>query len=180
VNSDAAPPQAAWLFGLPGAGKSTLARGLAQYWRSCGRPVKLLDGDDLRRGMCRDLGFTEADRKENIRRVSEAARLFLEQGVWVVAAFITPSAELRALARDIIGTERCHLVFVHCPLAVCEGRDPKGHYGEARRGTRPLFTGVGASFEAPPEGDCIRVDTSIASVKDCVKYIAHTVPPRAG
>jgi adenylylsulfate kinase len=163
------------LFGLPGAGKSTLAAALAEGWRARGQRVKLLDGDELRLGLCRDLGYTEADRHENIRRAAETAKLFLNEGIWVIAAFITPRQALRQLARQIIGPERLALVFVRCPVATCQARDPKGHYAEAARGGRPLFTGIGASFEEPTGLDSLCVDTSLLSLQACLAAIAEVM-----
>jgi adenylylsulfate kinase len=168
----------AWLFGLPGAGKSTLAQLLAGRWRAMGRQVKLLDGDELRRGLCRDLGYTADARTENIRRAAEAARLFLDEGIWVVAAFITPTGAMRALARDVVGVARADFVFVRCPVDVCAARDPKGHYGAANRGERPMFTGVSDPFEEPQAGSCHCVDTSLAGVPQCVDAIASHLAAR--
>lgn len=162
----------AWLFGLPAAGKSTLARALAERWRGMGRHVKLLDGDELRRSLCRDLGFTAEDRRENIRRAAEVARLFADEDVWVVAAFITPAAALRELAREIVGPHRLDFVFVRCPPDVCAARDPKGHYAAAARGEIPMFTGADGAFEQPPEDGCWSVDTSRDSVEGCVSAMA--------
>jgi adenylylsulfate kinase len=172
-------PRVLWLFGLPGAGKTTLSRALAARWREAGRAVIVLDGDDLRRRLCSDLGFSEADRRENIRRAAEVARLFADAGFWVLAGFITPAAEMRGLAREIIGADRFTAVHVHCPVEVCARRDPKGHYREAGAGVRRDFTGVSAMFEPPAAGDCLTVDTSLLDAGACVSAIESEISSQA-
>lgn len=136
-----------WLFGLSGAGKTTLATGLVGELRATGRHVLSLDGDELRGGLCRDLGYSEEARAENIRRVAEVARLAADQGGLVVAALITPLERLRQLAAGIVGRDRLALVWVDVPLAICQQRDPKGLYRRAAAGDLPLLTGVSAPFE---------------------------------
>lgn len=138
-----------WLTGLSGAGKSTLAAALAGRLRAAGRPQAVLDGDVLRAGLCRDLGFSDADRRENIRRVAEVARLMNEAGVTVVCALISPLRADRAMAREIVGDARFFEVHVAAPLAVCEARDPKGLYRRARAGLIPQFTGIDSAYEEP-------------------------------
>ena len=138
-----------WLTGLSGAGKTSIALALAQTLKAQGQAVTVLDGDQLRHGMNRDLGFTPEDRHENIRRTAEVARLMNDAGLLVIAAFIFPSRADRAMAADIIGAAHFIEVHVSTPLAVCEARDPKGLYEKARAGQIAQFTGVSAPYEAP-------------------------------
>ena len=138
-----------WLTGLSGAGKTSIALALAQTLKAQGCAVALLDGDQLRHGLNRDLGFTPQDRHENIRRTAEVARLMNDAGLLVIAAFISPSRADRAMAADIIGAAHFIEVHVSTPLAVCEARDPKGLYEKARAGQIAQFTGVSAPYEAP-------------------------------
>ena len=148
-----------WFTGLSGAGKSTLANALEKRLVAQGRHTMLLDGDNLRLGLSRDLGFGEADRLENIRRVAEVARLMNDAGLIVLTAFISPSARDRAEARRIIGEEAFVEIYVATPLAVCEQRDVKGLYKKARAGEIPNFTGLKSPYEAPQAPD-VTVDTS--------------------
>jgi len=136
-----------WFFGLSGAGKTTLTTSLGEKLRGQGRPVLLLDGDVLRAGLCRDLGFSDEARTENIRRAAELAKLAMAQGQVVLAAFITPREDLRNLAREIIGRDRFDLIWVDASLTVCRQRDPKGLYQRSAAGNLPLFTGVNSVFE---------------------------------
>ena len=138
-----------WFFGLSGSGKTTLTTALAQTLRTKGHSVLLLDGDELRGGLCRDLGFSDEARTENIRRAAELARLAIAQGHVVLAAFITPREDLRRLATEIIGPDCIDLIWVDAPLVVCRQRDPKGLYRKSADGSLPLLTGVHSSFEAP-------------------------------
>lgn len=140
-----------WLTGLSGSGKTTIAMNLEKSLMARGRPCYVLDGDNIRRGLNSDLGFSPADRSENIRRIAQVARLFNDAGLTVIAAFISPYREDRERAREVIGSNRFHEVFVSSPLAVCEARDPKGLYAKARAGEIPEFTGISAPFEEPEE-----------------------------
>jgi adenylyl-sulfate kinase len=149
-----------WLTGLSGAGKSTLARALG--WA-------VIDGDDLRRGLCSDLGFSPADRAENVRRAAHVARILNDAGVDVVVALISPLRAHRALAREIVGAG-FREAFVKAPLAVCEARDPKGLYARARRGELADFTGVSAPYEEPEAPD-LTLDTSTLTVEECVQRL---------
>ncbi len=142
-------PAAVWLTGLSGSGKSTLANKLSQELYRVSKPHFILDGDNLRLGLNRDLGFTDADRNENIRRTSEVARLMLDAGLIVIVAMISPSESDRELAKGIIGANRFKLVYLNTPLEVCELRDSKGLYRKARNGEIPNFTGVTAPYERP-------------------------------
>ena len=139
-----------WLYGLSGSGKSTLAAGLERRLHADGFTTHLLDGDNVRTGLNRDLGFSDADRGENIRRVAEASRLFVQAGVIVINAFITPTRALRELARGIIGADDFIEVYVEASWETCAQRDPKGLYAGAGRGEVRQFTGRDAPFE-PPE-----------------------------
>lgn len=151
-------PVVIWLTGLSGAGKSTIANTLELALVERGRHTYLLDGDNVRMGLCRDLGFSDADREENIRRVAEVARLFVDAGLIVITAFISPFQRDRAMAREVIGADAFVEVFVDTPLAECERRDPKGLYGKARSGLIRNFTGIDSAYE-PPENPGIRIDT---------------------
>ncbi len=147
-----------WFTGLPGAGKSTVASAVeAELYRQ-GRATYLLDGDNLRYGLCSDLGFTAEDRRENLRRVAEVAALMVDAGLFVLAAFVSPSAEDRARVAGRLGADHWLEVHVATPLEVCEARDPKGHYAMARRGDLSSFTGVSAPYE-PPAAPDLRIDT---------------------
>ncbi|MCL5271559.1 MAG: adenylyl-sulfate kinase [bacterium] len=151
-------PATLWLTGLSGAGKSTVAYALEQRLVAAGHACVVLDGDNLRQGLNRDLGFSAVDRAENIRRVAEVARLFNEAGLLVVTSFISPYRADRQKARAIIGEDRYIEVFVDAPLEVCERRDPKGLYAKARAGQIAEFTGISAPYEPPAEPD-LRLDT---------------------
>ena len=138
-----------WLFGLSGAGKSTLAMHLDEMLSSKGHFVKRLDGDALRAGINSDLGFSETDRLENIRRAAEIAKLFSDSGIITICSFISPAQKLRDTARQIIGEQLFCDVFLDCPIETCVSRDPKGLYKKALSGEIKNFTGIGAGFERP-------------------------------
>lgn len=138
-----------WFTGLSGSGKSTVAGALEQALHQLGVSTYLLDGDNVRHGLCRDLGFSDADRKENIRRVGEVAKLMVDAGLIVLSAFISPHREERQMVRDMVGEGRFIEIFVDTPLAICEARDPKGLYKKARAGELRNFTGIDAVYEAP-------------------------------
>lgn len=164
------PPPAApvvWLTGLSGAGKSTLAQALERAWRASGHAVVVLDGDRLRSGLCNDLGFSDADRSENMRRAAEVARLASDAGVRTVVAMISPFAAERAAARTRLTGRPFFEVHVHAPLQVAEARDPKGLYLRARRGDIPHFTGIDSPYQAPDAPD-LRLDTHLRSEADCL------------
>ena len=141
--------QVLWFTGLSGSGKSTLANEVETALHRQGKHTFLLDGDNLRHGLNGDLGFSEAARTENIRRVAEVANLMANAGLIVLTAFVSPFEADRKKARDIIGVPRFIEIFVDCPLAVCESRDVKGLYAKARQGLIPDFTGISSPFEAP-------------------------------
>lgn len=138
-----------WFTGLSGAGKSTIANALEQRLHALGFHTYLLDGDNVRHGLNKDLGFSEADRVENIRRIAEVARLMLDAGLVVLTAFISPFRQDRQTARELVGAENFIEVHVATPLEVCEQRDPKGLYKKARRGELPNLTGIGSPYEPP-------------------------------
>ena len=138
-----------WFTGLSGSGKSTVAGVLEQVLHRAGVSTYLLDGDNVRHGLCRDLGFSDDDRKENIRRVGEVAKLMVDAGLVVLTAFISPHRAERQMVRDLLGAGQFIEVFVDTPLAVCEARDPKGLYKKARAGELRNFTGIDSVYEAP-------------------------------
>lgn len=159
-----------WLTGLSASGKSTLAYALQKHLREQKCACYVLDGDNVRRGLNKDLGFSEADRTENIRRVAEVAYLMNEAGLIVITALISPFVADRALAKSIIGAEKFLEVYLSTPLEVCESRDPKGLYKEARAGRRGNFTGVTQRYEAPLEPD-IAIDMSCTTTDKAVEMI---------
>ncbi len=138
-----------WFTGLSGSGKSTVAGALEEALHALGVSTYLLDGDNVRHGLCSDLGFSDADRKENIRRVGEVASLMVEAGLVVLTAFISPHRAERRMVRDRLGAGRFFEVYVDTPLGVCETRDPKGLYKKARAGELRNFTGIDSAYEAP-------------------------------
>lgn len=154
-----------WLTGLSGAGKTSIADALARRLKADGRQVAVLDGDLLRHGLNRDLGFTPQDRHENIRRTAEVARLMNHAGLIVIAALISPNRDDRAMAAAIIGDAQFIEVHVSTPVQVCEARDPKGLYARARAGQIPQFTGVSAPYEAPL-APALTLDTQQQALED--------------
>ncbi|MCA7922219.1 adenylyl-sulfate kinase [Burkholderia cenocepacia] len=165
-----------WLTGLSGAGKSTLSMHLRAALSARGVVAATLDGDVLRGGASRDLGFTPSDRTENVRRAAEFARLLNDQGLVVIAALITPYRRERALARAIVGASRFVEVFVSTPLAVCEARDPKGLYRLARAGGLDGLTGVGSPYERPTSPAMV-VDTGGRTPAQCTDDLLRHLAP---
>jgi bifunctional enzyme CysN/CysC len=166
-------PAIVWFTGLSGAGKSTIANLVEKRLHAMGRHTYLLDGDNVRHGLNRDLGFTEADRVENIRRVAEVARLMVDAGLIVITAFISPFRAERAMARGLVAEGEFIEVHVDTPLAVAEQRDPKGLYKKARRGDLKNFTGIDSPYE-PPEAPELRVNTAASTAEDAAEQvIAH-------
>lgn len=153
-----------WLTGLPGSGKSTLAFQLDRHLLRMGYLSKVVDGDEMRKGLCADLGFTSADRRENIRRVAELARCFLETGVVVICSLVSPEQSFRDLAKDIIGDTDFSLIFVDAGLQTCIARDPKGLYKKAINGLIPNFTGISAPFEAPEQPE-LKINTEELNIE---------------
>jgi bifunctional enzyme CysN/CysC len=163
-------PAAVWFTGLSGAGKSAIANHVEQRLHALGVRTYLLDGDNLRHGLNKDLGFTEADRIENIRRVGELVRLMVDAGLVVLAAFISPFRADRLLARALLEPGEFCEVFVDTPLATAEARDPKGLYAKARRGELINFTGVDSPYE-PPEDPEVRVDGAATAAADAAEQV---------
>jgi len=159
-----------WLTGLSASGKTTIAQSLESVLVGKGIPAFVLDGDSVRRGLCKDLGFSETDRHENIRRVGEVAALMAQAGVVSIAAFISPFKADRDAARSTAGDGRFVEVFLNTSLAVCEGRDPKNLYKRARAGQIPFFTGISSPYE-PPEACEVILNTAEITVEDCVMVI---------
>ena len=159
-----------WMTGLSGSGKSTIAKQLERLMVESGHACFLLDGDNIRHGLNRDLGFSSADRTENIRRIAEVARLFSDAGLIVVTAFISPYREDRLQARRIVGEDRFVEVFVNTPLEECERREPKGLYQKARAGEIPQFTGISAPYEQPEQPELV-LDTRNREPADCAREI---------
>ncbi|MGH3249069.1 MAG: sulfate adenylyltransferase subunit CysN [Trebonia sp.] len=163
-------PAVVWFTGLSGAGKSTIANALERQLHALGCHTVLLDGDNVRHGLNRDLGFTDADRVENIRRVAEVARLMVDAGLIVLVSFISPFRAERDSARALVGENQFTEVYVETPLEVAEGRDRKGLYHKAREGTLPHFTGIDSPYE-PPQAPEVRIDTAASSVPESVARI---------
>ncbi|MEZ6183888.1 MAG: adenylyl-sulfate kinase [Planctomycetota bacterium] len=170
-------PATVWLTGLSGSGKSTLARVLEQHLLSEGRAVTVLDGDNVRQGLNQDLGFSAAERAENLRRVSHVARLMNDAGLIAIVAFISPLAAAREAARQVIGPERFLEVHLATSLETCQARDPKGLYRKAARGELQDFTGVSAPYEAPDAPE-LRLDTGELDVLRCAAAVLRLLEPR--
>jgi adenylylsulfate kinase len=160
-----------WLTGLSASGKSTLAFALEHKLISEGKAAYVLDGDNVRHGLNRDLGFSVSDRSENIRRIAEVAKLMNDAGLIVITAFISPFKVDRAMARDIIGEKHFKEVYVSTPMAVCEQRDPKKLYQRARKGEVVEFTGISSPYEAPTEPALV-IDTSRLTQEEAVQRLA--------
>lgn len=167
-----------WFTGLSGSGKSTVAIALERELHSRGLLCRILDGDNIRSGINNNLGFSAEDRVENIRRIAEVGRLFVDTGIITIAAFISPNNQLREMAAEIIGKDDFVEVFVSTPLEECEKRDVKGLYAKARHGEIKNFTGISAPFEAPEHPD-ITLDTSKLPVEESVKILLDYVLPKA-
>ena len=159
-----------WFTGLSGSGKSTVAIALERALQDRGLLCRILDGDNIRSGINANLGFSAEDRRENIRRIAEVGKLFVDTGIITIAAFISPTEEIRQMAENIIGQDDFKEIFVSTPLEVCEQRDVKGLYARARRGEIPNFTGISAPFEAP-EHPALSLDTSKLSIEESVKKL---------
>ena len=166
-----------WFTGLSGSGKSTLGHAVEEELHRQGCRTIVLDGDNMRHGLCGDLGFSEADRHENIRRIGEVAKLFVEAGVVVLTTFISPFSADREKARRIVGESDFLEVYCRCPVEVCESRDVKGLYAKARAGIVTQFTGVSAPYEAPANPD-LAVDTDREGIEDCVRKVLAILEPR--
>jgi bifunctional enzyme CysN/CysC len=163
-------PVVLWFTGLSGAGKSTIANLVEQTLNDLGHHTMLLDGDNIRHGLSRDLGFTEAARAENVRRVAEVAKLMTEAGLITLVSFISPFAADRAMARDLIGSHQFLEIYVDAPLEVIETRDVKGLYKKARTGEIPNFTGIGSRYEMPTSPD-LHIETMSLSPQEAAKKV---------
>lgn len=176
--------QVIWLYGLSGSGKSTLAIALERRLHAEGFATQLLDGDNIRTGLNRGLGFSDADRAENIRRIAEVAKLHAQAGLVTLCSFITPLRALRDSARAIIGRDDLLEVYVKASFATCAARDPKGLYAKAAAGGVGQFTGKDSAFEEPvPDADAAEaatlvIDTETASPTDCLATLLAAVLPR--
>lgn len=168
---------AIWMYGLSGSGKSTLANLLERRLHEAGRFVKVLDGDNVRTGLNRNLGFSDEDRHENIRRVSEVAKLFVEAGVVTIASFITPRNDLRALVRSVLGDDDLLEVYVKASYETCAARDPKGLYAKVEAGKVSQFTGKDSGFEEPDRPDLV-IDTETLDENESLQKILEAVDRR--
>lgn len=163
-----------WLYGLSGSGKSTLALALEKELFAAGYFCQILDGDNVRTGLNRNLGFSDEDRLENIRRVAEVAKLFAQSGIVVLCSFITPKQALRDMAREIIGERDFTDVYVKADYETCARRDPKGLYAKVQAGQVKQFTGKDSGFEEPQKPDLL-IDTEIASQEECLDLLKKRV-----
>lgn len=166
-----------WFTGLSGSGKSTIAIALERELHKRGLLCRILDGDNIRAGINNNLGFSEADRVENIRRIAEVSKLFIQTGIITIAAFISPSNEIREMAASIIGKEDFLEIYVNTPIEECERRDVKGLYAKARRGEIKNFTGVSAPFEVPLH-PALSLDTSVLTVEESVNRLLDLILPK--
>lgn len=170
-------PCLVWFTGLSGSGKSTIANALDRALYQRGSHTFLLDGDNMRHGLNSDLGFAEADRVENIRRIGEVSKLFTQAGLIVLGAFISPFSNDRSLVRSLFAPNQFIEVFVSTPLAVCEARDPKGLYEKARSGELTQFTGIDSPYEKPLNSE-LSLNTSLLSVSECVAQLLALLEAR--
>ena len=166
-----------WMCGLSGSGKSTLATALERRLHDQGKLVYVLDGDNIRTGLNSGLSFSDEDRKENIRRIAEVSKLFVDAGVVTINSFITPSSKLRTMAREIIGKDDLIEVYVKASFEICMKRDVKGLYAKAGKGLVPQFTGKDSGFEEPLDSDLV-IDTESQSVEESVETLYEFVLPK--
>lgn len=166
-----------WFTGLSGSGKSTIAIVLERELQKRGLLCRILDGDNIRSGINNNLGFSAEDRIENIRRIAEIGKLFVDTGIITIAAFISPNNAIREMAANIIGKEDFMEVYISTPIEECERRDVKGLYAKARRGEIKDFTGVSSPFEAPQHPD-LSLDTSVLSVEESVNLLLNLILPK--
>ncbi len=166
-----------WFTGLSGAGKSTVAHALEEKLHNMGCRTYVLDGDNVRHGLCSDLGFSKEDRTENIRRIGEMAKLFVDAGVIAITAFISPFRADRQRLRELLGSGDFVEIYCKCSIEICEQRDVKGHYKKARAGEIKEFTGVSSPYEEPTQPDLV-VDTAFTPVEDCVERVISLLTQR--
>lgn len=165
-----------WFAGLSGAGKTTLAKRLEEELFARNFLTQILDGDNIRSGINNNLNFSDIDRHENIRRIAEVSKLFLNCGIIAINSFISPTRDIRHMAMDIIGKDNFIEVYINSPLAICEERDVKGLYAKARKGEIKDFTGIGSRFEVPEDAD-LEIRTDLLTVEESVeKLIAFLLP----
>jgi len=172
-------PATVWLTGLSGSGKSTIAFELERRLMAAGHLAFVLDGDNIRHGLSRDLGFSHDDRSENIRRIAEVAKLINDAGLIVISSFISPYRDDRAMAREIVGDDRFIETYLSTELRECERRDPKGLYKKVREGKIAEFTGITAPYEAP-EHPALAIDTARSSIDESVVAIMQKLASRLG
>ena len=163
-----------WFTGLSGSGKSTVALGVERELAKRGILCRILDGDNIRAGINSNLGFSQEDRRENIRRIAEVGKLFVDTGIVTLACFVSPTEDIRQLARNIIGESDFKEVYVSTPIEECERRDVKGLYARARRGEVKDFTGISAPFEAP-QNPTLSIDTSVLPLEESVNRVVEMV-----
>lgn len=166
-----------WMTGLSGAGKTTIAKYLDEALYNQGFLAQILDGDNIRSGINENLSFSEEDRYENIRRIAEVSKLFMNCGIIIINSFISPTHEIRKMALDIIGKENFVEVFVNAPIEVCEERDTKGLYAKARNGEIKNFTGIDSPFEHPQNAD-VSVRTDLQTVEESVQQVLDYILPQ--
>jgi adenylylsulfate kinase len=166
-----------WMTGLSGSGKTTIAKALERMLHDAGYLTELLDGDNIRSGINKNLGFSDEDRTENIRRIAEISKLFLNCGIITINCFVSPTKAIRQQAKDIIGAEDFMEVFIDTPLEICEQRDPKGLYKKARKGEVKDFTGISAPFEAPEKAVVIKTEgkTVADSAKELYEQLVSKI-----
>jgi adenylylsulfate kinase len=163
-----------WFTGLSGAGKTTLAEALERKLFDLGYLTQILDGDIIRSGLNNKLSFTKNDREENIRRIAEINKLFINCGVITLCAFVSPTERTRHIVKDIVGADNFFEIFVSTPLEVCEHRDVKGLYAKARAGLIPNFTGINSPFEIPKNAD-FTIDTTVETVDECISKLTTKI-----
>lgn len=166
-----------WFTGLSGSGKSTVAIALERELHQRGLLCRILDGDNIRSGINNNLGFSPEDRVENIRRIAEVSKLFVDTGIITIAAFISPNNDLREMASSIIGKDNFLEIFISTPIEECERRDVKGLYAKARKGEIKEFTGISAPFEAPVN-PALMLDTSVLSLEESVQKLLELILPK--
>jgi adenylylsulfate kinase len=165
-----------WMTGFSGAGKTTIAKNLETELLNRGYLAQILDGDNMRSGINNNLSFSEEDRYENIRRIAEISKLFVQCGIICINSFISPTEQIREMAKRIVGKENYIEIFVNAPMSVCEKRDIKGLYNKARRGEIKDFTGIGSPFEKPLNPD-VEVNTDIQTIEESVRKIMDYILP---
>lgn len=166
-----------WFTGLPSSGKSTIAHSVEKKLYEKGIRTYTFDGDNIRHGLCSDLGFSEKDREENLRRIAEVIKLFLDAGIVVLAAFVSPLKKHREKVRQIVGQEDFIEIYCRCPVEICEMRDPKGMYKKAKAGEIKEYTGVSAPYEEPENPDLI-IDTHLLALEDSVEKVFRFIEER--